>query len=97
MEPWHEFPFEERQLIPRETPFGKFLGSQWQAQMPDGRLLRMYRWLSSQVYEQIRQRASEPQAGERTRTRGRENSTPNRRAKKTKPSQLHGDSTRPNL
>ena len=51
VEPWHEFPFEERQLIPRETPFGKFLGSQWQAQMPDGRLLRMYRGLSIQVYE----------------------------------------------
>ena len=34
VEPWHEFPFEELQLIPRESPFGKFLCSQWQAQMP---------------------------------------------------------------
>jgi hypothetical protein len=27
VEPWHEMPYEERQLIPRETPFGKYLGS----------------------------------------------------------------------
>jgi hypothetical protein len=55
MEPGHELSFEERRLVPRETPIRKFLGSQWQAQMPDGRLLRMYRGLNSSVYEQIRQ------------------------------------------
>jgi hypothetical protein len=74
MEPWHEFPFEERQfeerkLVPRETPYGKFLGSQWQAQMPDGRLLRMYRGLERKVYDQIRHRTSEPQDAEKSRIR----------------------------
>ena len=68
-EPWHVLPFGERALIPRETPFGKYLGSQWQAHMPDGRLLRMYRGLNGKVYEKIRQRASEPQDAERTATR----------------------------
>jgi hypothetical protein len=68
VEPWHEFPSEERELIPRETPFGKYLGSRWQAQMPDGRSLQMYRGLDARVYEKIRQRASEPQNAEKTGT-----------------------------
>lgn len=65
VESWHEFPFEGRHLIPRETSFGKFLGSQWQAQMPDGRFVRMYRGLNSEAYEQIRQRVTERQGRER--------------------------------
>ena len=68
VEPSHELPSEERDLIPRATPFGKYLGSQWQAQMPDGRLLRMYRGLNGGVYEKIRQRASEAQEPEKTGT-----------------------------
>lgn len=55
VEPSQGFPHEERHLMPRETPLGKYLGSQWQAQMPDGRLLRMYRGLNLDVYEKIRQ------------------------------------------
>jgi hypothetical protein len=58
-EHWDEFPFEKAKLIPRKTHFGKFLGSEWQAQMPDGRLLRMYRGLNARVYEQIRKGATE--------------------------------------
>jgi len=38
VEPWDEFPFEKPKLIPRETHFGEFLGSEWQAQMPDAEL-----------------------------------------------------------
>lgn len=60
LEPGQKLPLEEHQLIPRETPFGKFLGSQWQVRMADGRSLRMYRGLNSTVYELVRQRPSEP-------------------------------------
>jgi hypothetical protein len=55
LEAGHELSFEERHLIPRETRLGTYLGSQWQAEMPDGRLLRMFRGLDGKIYEQIRQ------------------------------------------
>lgn len=67
VEPLGQFPFEERKLILRETRFGTFLGSEWQAEMSDGRLLRMYRGLDGNVYEKVRQGLSPQLAGEGTR------------------------------
>ena len=77
MEPWQVLPSEKRQLLPHETPFGKFLGSQWQAQMPDGSFLRMYRGLNSEVYEQILQRSRDKKTSIRHRGKFRSESEGN--------------------
>ena|SRR5215469_4901363 len=56
-----ELPVEGRKLLPRETPFGEFLGSVWRAQNASWRgRLGMYRGLSREVYQRRGKRRLNP-------------------------------------
>jgi len=62
--------FEPRDLVPRKTEFGVFMGSEQLRNMPDGRQLRLFRGLEEGLHE--RSRSARISKGRKLNTEGKQ-------------------------